>query len=63
MVGTLSEQPKIIFWFPLICINNCMKQSDYLNQKATREYALRYSDMITHAITFQVSVRPVPSVK
>ena len=58
MVGTLSEQPKIIFWFPLICINNCMNQSDYLTQQATREYALRYSDLITHAVTFQSFLRP-----
>ena len=35
-----------------------MKQSDYLTQQATREYALRYSDLITHAMTFQSSLRP-----
>ena len=35
-----------------------MNQSDYLTQQATREYTLRYSDLITHAVTFQSSLRP-----
>ena len=35
-----------------------MNQSDYLTQQATREYALRYSDLITHAVTFQSFLRP-----
>lgn len=35
-----------------------MNQRDLLTQKATREYVLRYSDHITHAITFQSKLRP-----
>jgi hypothetical protein len=35
-----------------------MNQQDMLTQKATREYVLRYSDHITHAITLQSVLRP-----
>lgn len=35
-----------------------MKHADYLTQQATRDFSLRYSDLITHAITFQSSLRP-----
>lgn len=35
-----------------------MKHADLLTQQATREYLLRYSDLITHAITFQSHLRP-----
>ena len=34
-----------------------MKHADLLTQQATREYALRYNDLITHAITFQSKLR------
>lgn len=42
----------------MVCINNCMNQTDYLTQQATRKYCLRYSDLITHAVTFQSHLRP-----
>lgn len=35
-----------------------MLQRNYLTQQATREYCLRYSDLMTHAITFQSHLRP-----
>ena len=38
-----------------------MKHADIITQQATREFAIRYNNLITHAITFQSKLRPFNS--